>query len=212
MKNWQILLPIALLLCGLGAWAYSSLGDSRGGPGEVVETGGAGAAGPEDGGPSVPGTPASAGKSQAGPGAPKRLTTGPTWNPRNPWFETRGIGRTTQPPSEGAVLFPDGTWLPVLNGVENAPPYPGFNRGYPYAPVTQIVTDDKGTQWYVHADGSRSSPQNMKYGEGGNDLGTRSGWAIGNPLDKKPVVGPDGKIRYEPQKTPQPAIRKGPGG
>mgnify|MGYP006921591956 CR=1 FL=1 len=209
MKNWPILLLSALLVGAVGVWGLTSwLPSSDHTTVEdeppVQDAGQAQGQAPADTGAKTSGSSANS--------AEVALPTGPSWTPRNPWYETRGIGRRTQPPAKGAVVFPDGTWLPVLNGVDNPPPYPGFSRGYPYAPVTQIVTDDKGVQWYIHADGSRSSPQNMEYSEGGKKLGTRPGWAVGNPYDKKPVVGPDGKVEYEPRKSPPPKIRNGSGG
>lgn len=212
MKNWPILLPIALLLGGLSWWGISTWSSPNGGDSNVEESPGAKATGPAKAGGKAPVGAKVSTPDKATPGKSFQLPTGPTWNARNPWYDTRGIGRRTRPPAKGAVHFPDGTWLPILNGVENAPPYPGFSREYPYAPVTQIVTDDKGIQWYIHADGTRSAPQNMQYAEKGKDMGTRPGWAVGNPYDKKPVVGPDGKIRYEPRKPPKPVIRTSSGG
>lgn len=212
MKNGYILLPTGLLLCGLAVWGMVHWGlvpwDQAREP-RIPEDRGLGTQEKPNTHPDHPASQAPK-ASESGTGQ-VRLPTGPDWNPKNPWFKTRGIGRRTRPP-QGAVLFPDGTWLPALNGVKKAPPFPGFSPGYPYAPVISIQTADDGIQWYIHADGTRSAPQNMKYGEGGKTLGTRPGWAVGNPYEKKPVVGPDGRTHYEERKTGKPKVRTHPGG
>ncbi len=215
MKNWPILILATLSLGALGAWGLWSGRHDQGADRKALDGPGKGATSQDPKDDNAVGR-----QVRRGPVAPPmpgrqvttRSPTGPTWNRNNPWYQTRGIGHRTRPPAVGAVLFPDGTWLPILNGVKDAPPYPGFSKGYPYAPVVQIVTDNEGMQWYIHADGTRSAPQNMPYGEGGKSLGTRAGWAVGNPYEKKPVVGPDGKIHYEPRKSGQPKIKSGTGG
>lgn len=95
------------------------------------------------------------------------------------------IGRTGPAP-KGAAIFPDGTWLPPLNGVEIAPPFPGFAPDYPYAPVVEIVLGDKGISWYIHADGSHSTTQLVETTQGGRTF-TQAGWAVGNPTKTLPI-------------------------
>ncbi|MCB9882831.1 MAG: hypothetical protein H6832_07105 [Planctomycetes bacterium] len=95
------------------------------------------------------------------------------------------IGKTGTPP-HGAAVFPDGTWLEPLNGVQVAPPFPGFAPGYPYAPVVEIVKGDKGISWYIHADGSTSSTQLVETTQEGRTF-VQAGWAVGNPTKVLPV-------------------------
>lgn len=98
---------------------------------------------------------------------------------------TGSIGRTGTPP-HGAAVFPDGTWLPPLNGVDIAPPFPGFDPKYPYAPVVKIVRGDKGVSWYIHADGSHSTTQMAMTEQGGRKF-RQPAWVVGNPTDVLPV-------------------------
>lgn len=53
------------------------------------------------------------------------------------------------------VRYPDGQYLPALNGVVGAPPMTWDDR--PYSPVVGIRTTPDGTRWYVHADGSMTT-------------------------------------------------------
>jgi hypothetical protein len=60
-------------------------------------------------------------------------------------------------PSSAGVECPDGTRLPLLNCLDEAPPiqvHPGVER---LAPVIAIVVDADGWEWYEHADGSRTT-------------------------------------------------------
>ncbi|MGA0869886.1 MAG: hypothetical protein ACO3UM_13245 [Planctomycetota bacterium] len=60
-------------------------------------------------------------------------------------------------PSSVGIECPDGTRLPLLNGMRAAPPlevHPGVTR---LAPVTAIVVDTDGWEWYEHADGARTT-------------------------------------------------------
>jgi hypothetical protein len=50
------------------------------------------------------------------------------------------------------ILYPDGTRLPPLNGVDKAPRIT-FHRLLPFAPVVGTTVDARGTCWYVHANG-----------------------------------------------------------
>lgn len=85
--------------------------------------------------------------------------------------------RDRSPPA-GAARFPDGTWLPPLNGVERAPPFPARTC----APVVGIYTDPAtGMQWFVHADGARSTTQLVRIEEGGR-VREEPGWVFGRPI------------------------------
>ena len=66
-------------------------------------------------------------------------------------------------PSGGAVagvaVYPDGSWLPLLNGIETAPGPCPWPKEIPYAPVTGILKGEGGILWFGHADGSMSCVQ-----------------------------------------------------
>ena len=118
-----------------------------------------------------------------GSGAVTKAPTEPVMNAHP--GSRKPIGKTGTPP-HGAAVFPDGTWLEPLNGVEVAPPFPGFAPGYPYAPVVEIVQGDKGVSWYIHADGSTSSTQLVETTQEGRTF-LQPGWAVGNPTKVLPV-------------------------
>ncbi len=65
------------------------------------------------------------------------------------------IPLTIPPGTKSGVLCPDGTFLPLLNGVPNAPG--SVSRGAEDGPLPPVVakrTDADGGEWYEHADGS----------------------------------------------------------
>jgi hypothetical protein len=100
---------------------------------------------------------------------------------------SRGIGLLGRPP-KGAAVFPDGTWLPPLNGVKEAPPFPGFGGRRRYAPVVRIHTDPKtGLQTYIHADGSASNTQLVKHTVG-EESWLEPGWAVAHEVPNLPIV------------------------
>ncbi len=121
-----------------------------------------------------------------------------------------GIGRHTTPPA-GAAIFPDGTWLPPLNGVKFAPHACPWPKDIPYSPVIKIVTGDKGIQWYIHADGSHSGTQLAPTEQGGRKF-LQPGWVVGNPTKAMPVqlgsgAGPVGGPKSPRKRTlPYPRI------
>jgi len=62
-----------------------------------------------------------------------------------------------QPPGpHDFVIYPDGSRWPALNGVTE-PPRLAWHHGRPFAPVTGRERGRDGRDWYVHADGSRST-------------------------------------------------------
>lgn len=65
-----------------------------------------------------------------------------------------------------SIRMPDGKYLPALNGVLN-PPNLTWPKSRPYSPVVSTERDTKGQEWYVHADGSKSTMTmiDMKRGE-----------------------------------------------
>jgi hypothetical protein len=73
-------------------------------------------------------------------------------------LEAAGTRRTcrVQPSIEG-IEFPDGTRLPLLNGLSEAPPVVPRQDARRLAPVIAIVVDADGWEWYEHADGARTT-------------------------------------------------------
>ena len=56
----------------------------------------------------------------------------------------------------GYIAYPDGTWLPPLNGVQQAPPI-RFHERAPFARVVSLYRDPTGRDWYEHENGVRST-------------------------------------------------------
>jgi hypothetical protein len=61
---------------------------------------------------------------------------------------------TLPPGIRSGLRCPDGTFLPLLNGVPEAYPLKRAARFGPMPPVVAKVTDSGGYEWYEHADGS----------------------------------------------------------
>lgn len=60
-------------------------------------------------------------------------------------------------PSSEGIEFPDGTKLPLLNGLSEAPPLAPRHGAVRLAPVVAVVVDADGWEWYEHADGARTT-------------------------------------------------------
>lgn len=58
---------------------------------------------------------------------------------------------------KSGLRCPDGTYLPLLNGVPHAYPLNRPARNGPLPPVVAKVTDWGGYEWYEHADGSHTT-------------------------------------------------------
>jgi len=58
------------------------------------------------------------------------------------------------PRTTAGVRCPDGSYLPLLNGVPAAPPIRRSARLGPVPPVVAKIVDETGVEWYEHADGS----------------------------------------------------------
>lgn len=102
--------------------------------------------------------------------------------PTNP----RGIGRFGTPPP-GSAVFPDGTWLPPLNGVTEAPPYPEDGTQRPFSPIVRIYRNPQsGQEWYVHADGSYSTTWMAETTEPGRHYRTPM-WEVAHQVPTLPV-------------------------
>ncbi|PIE23158.1 MAG: hypothetical protein CSA62_08960 [Planctomycetota bacterium] len=76
----------------------------------------------------------------------------------SPWPEIQvGAVRSYRGPApKGAIVFPDGTWFPPINGVKDPQPHPGFKR-LPWSPVVELRRDSLGQYWFQHANGATSS-------------------------------------------------------
>ncbi|MCA8976371.1 MAG: hypothetical protein KDC98_16750, partial [Planctomycetes bacterium] len=59
-------------------------------------------------------------------------------------------------PEEDCILYPDGTRLPPLNGVEKAPRV-AFHRRIPFTRVVGRHRGADGVEWYVHENGAMST-------------------------------------------------------
>jgi hypothetical protein len=99
--------------------------------------------------PADPGTGAIASTSPAA-AAPAPMPVAPVVAPlQTP--ESAGI------PKDDCIAYPDGTWLPPLNGVKKAPPMV-FHRMVPFAKVMRKEIDPRtGIEWYIHENGVRST-------------------------------------------------------
>ncbi len=54
------------------------------------------------------------------------------------------------------IAYPDGSAYPPLNGVTKAPDV-AWHRLLPFTPVVRTERDALGRDWYVHANGARST-------------------------------------------------------
>lgn len=78
------------------------------------------------------------------------------------------------------IAYPDGTRLPPLNGVKKAPAV-SFHRLLPFAPIVRKEFDRAtGLEWYIHANGARSTTRLMQDG--------RAVAEVDMPAKSQPVV------------------------
>jgi len=165
-------------------------GDSARGPESALPDGsprpGAGEGG------EVPGMPGPArGKDSGAPGPSARA---PAVSPLRPGK----IRPFTGPAPADSLRFPDGTWLPAVNGARGAGAFPGFSGGRPYAPVVEVIRDSTGLLWFKHADGSHSTVQLLEVERQGLPPSREPGWVVGNPTAALPLDLP-GKQGLGPQ-------------
>jgi hypothetical protein len=106
-------------------------------------------------------------------------------------------------PPEYRLYFPDGTYLPALNGAKN--PKPVEFEGRPYAPVVRKAYDPKyKVYWYVHADGSYSTTRQMNFRGQKNSV-----TQVAHP-GVKPEVVLDDTVPGEPKIIPLGSRKKAP--
>ena len=79
------------------------------------------------------------------------------------------------------LALPDGTSVPALNGARGAPPLQQFWGQRPWSPIVRVERSDLGIDWYVHADGTRSTTE-MKWRQ---DLGRLDAMTrVAQPVDR----------------------------
>lgn len=61
------------------------------------------------------------------------------------------------PPVDHGIPMPDGSFLPLLNGMTQAPPVQRHRRLGPITRVVARMVDSEGFEWWVHADGSATT-------------------------------------------------------
>lgn len=65
-------------------------------------------------------------------------------------------------PANERLALPDGTFVPCLNGTVGAPPLSPHWGNRPWSPIVATERSDVGVDWYVHADGTRTTTE-MKW-------------------------------------------------
>jgi hypothetical protein len=118
------------------------------------------------------------------------LPAAATTNATAPVREAAPVAPPTpvSPPAAGGEtwLLPDGTRVPALNGATGAKPLSeAWPRDVPYSPIVRTERTSAGVDWYVHADGSRSTTE-MKWRAdlGRSDAVTR----LARPTPTAPVA------------------------
>ena len=67
---------------------------------------------------------------------------------------------TAAAPDATALLLPDGSRVPALNGARSPQPMREvWPVSVPWSPITGVEHSPAGIDWFVHADGSRSTTQ-----------------------------------------------------
>ncbi len=141
----KIWISVAALAVAVAGYVLLREDDAAPGPG----SGGAESSAPV---PLPVAAPATGGPAPAAAQVAPATTVGPAPLPppvlRTP--EQAGI------PLADCILYPDGTRLPPLNGVKQAPQL-SFHRNQPFTRVVGIERDARGREWYVHENGIRST-------------------------------------------------------
>jgi hypothetical protein len=69
---------------------------------------------------------------------------------------------TSLTPGPDQLALPDGTFIACLNGATGAPPLKDYWGSRPWSPIVGLERSDLGVDWYVHADGTRTTTE-MKW-------------------------------------------------
>lgn len=63
-------------------------------------------------------------------------------------------------PEGQTLLLPDGTRVRTLNGATNPSPLrDAWPANLPWSPIVRVERSDVGVDWFVHADGTRSTTE-----------------------------------------------------
>jgi hypothetical protein len=89
------------------------------------------------------------------------------------------------PPAGSVLSLPDGTFLPALNGVRSVPTTSWWPGDRPWSPVVRKETYADGSEWYVHADGSKSTTKMVWRSDLGREDGTVQ---VDNPVPVLPIL------------------------
>lgn len=95
---------------------------------------------------------------------------------------------TRAEPAGATWLLPDGSCVAALNGaVDPKPLADAWPAGVPWSPIIGVERSPAGLDWYVHADGSKSTTE-MKWRAdlGREDAVTR----LARPAPQTPAVAP----------------------
>lgn len=135
--------------------------------------------------------------------APTATVQSPAPAPETPLLEARWTAPTTvqnPAPTEQRhmVKLPTGEWIKALNGAVDAKLEWPSDR--PYSPIIGVERAPNGQDWWVHADGSKSTTT-MVYR---SDLGRHD--AVGQ------VANPTASLPMEPSEAPQGSGAPGAGG
>lgn len=98
---------------------------------------------------------------RSGTPAPSPATPPPAATAPGPEVATAAAPAPIRKPAPAAdqLALPDGTFVPVLNGARGAPPLQRFWGQRPWSPILRVERSDLGVDWYVHADGTRSTTE-----------------------------------------------------
>jgi hypothetical protein len=89
-------------------------------------------------------------------------------------------------PRDQQLALPDDTFVPCLNGARGAPDLREYWGNRPFSPIVAVERSDLGVDWYVHADGTRTTTE-MKWR---SDLGRFDAMTrVAVPLDRAPPTG-----------------------
>ena len=91
---------------------------------------------------------------------------------------------------DATLLLPDGTRVPALNGARTPTPLAGaWPANVPWSPILGIERSPTGVDWYVHADGSRSTTEmRWRADLGREDAITRLARPVAAPPPRAPVA------------------------
>src|SRR5688572_8699500 len=107
------------------------------------------------------------------------------------------VPSTRPAPTRMMFRMPDGMEVPMLNGVTELPAGNPWPADVPYSRIIGRETGTGGIEWYVHADGSKSTMQMVWR----SDLGRVAGvYLVANPRPTLPLVG-DGAAKAASQPT-----------